>query len=277
MCCFSRAVRHVSGTRIFARALDHSRQALVYSMTLAADEALAMILPLPVPVGLADDGVRFVDLSAYDGFFDDVARAFPMPAAPQAFGRATGDIPRARPLVVHEVGSFEASFVPRLRDFDRLDPRFRMPDGVFDALPQVRDWGFAVFQLRDFGGGFFDKLANVFRPAKSASEKLHPMAFEFPRRDPTTIFFPTLHVHDGTVEAKAHFDHTLYLQHDDAVATEGWWSSGTALGAYVDLARTKDIVDGALQVRQRAMHGSHKNEDVFVRIAKEPTPTRRAA
>lgn len=48
MCCFSGAVRHVEGTKIFARALDPVRQALVYSMTLAADAPVAMVLPLPV-------------------------------------------------------------------------------------------------------------------------------------------------------------------------------------------------------------------------------------
>ena len=40
MCCFSRAVVQVTGTRIFARAMDDVHQALVYSLKLAADEAL---------------------------------------------------------------------------------------------------------------------------------------------------------------------------------------------------------------------------------------------
>ena len=53
MCCFSRPVPYVSGTKIFARATEDDRQALVYSMSVAAAEELAMILPLPVPPGPA--------------------------------------------------------------------------------------------------------------------------------------------------------------------------------------------------------------------------------
>lgn len=38
--------------------------------------------------------------------------------------------------------------MPALKDFDRLDARFRMPSGVWDALPGYADWGFCVFKLR---------------------------------------------------------------------------------------------------------------------------------
>ena len=73
------------------------------------------------------------------------------------------------PLVVHEVGDFEASFVPGLGDFERLDPRFRIPRTVWDGLPAHQDSGFAVFKL------------------KASTRKVHPMAFEFPRRQPELL------------------------------------------------------------------------------------------
>jgi hypothetical protein len=38
------------------------------------------------------------------------------------------------------------------------------------------------------------------------------MAFEFVTRQPDTLFFPTLHVHDGLVHESAKFDHYLYYQ-----------------------------------------------------------------
>ena len=48
MCTFSRSVKVVSDTSIFARSVE-GRQFLVYGMTYAAGSELAMVLPLPVP------------------------------------------------------------------------------------------------------------------------------------------------------------------------------------------------------------------------------------
>ncbi len=42
------------------------------------------------------------------------------------------------------------------------------------------------------------------------------MAFEFPHRDPTRLFFPTVHVHDGRVHARAEFDRAAGLVDGDA-------------------------------------------------------------
>jgi hypothetical protein len=38
---------------------------------------------------------------------------------------------------VREVGSFEASYVPKIADFSRLDERFRLPVAVWKKLPQA--------------------------------------------------------------------------------------------------------------------------------------------
>ncbi len=89
---------------------------------------------------------------------------------------------------------YVASFVPSVADFVRLDPRFRLPEVLFDAVPHYADYGFAVFQLA---------------PGKVT---VHPMALRFPTRDPDRLFFPTVHVHDGRFHAKAKFDHALYFQ-----------------------------------------------------------------
>jgi len=51
-------------------------------------------------------------------------------------------------LKVEQVGSFEASFVPTLADFQRLDPRFRLPDTVWQQLGRYAKYGFAIFQLK---------------------------------------------------------------------------------------------------------------------------------
>ena len=59
MCCFSRPVTFVGGTKIFARFLDAVNQCVVYEMRLDADEGLAMILPIPVVQPAKEDAVKF--------------------------------------------------------------------------------------------------------------------------------------------------------------------------------------------------------------------------
>jgi len=276
MCCFSRAVAHVEGTNIFARALDDVRQVLVYSMTVQANDAIAMILPLPIPRGSGEDAVRFIDLEGYADFFDDVRKGFPMPQA-KSFGPVLRGGYQAQTLKVVEVGKFVASFVPSVKDFDRLDARFRMPDGVFDALPAYRDYGFAVFQLNELPSvGVVDRIKRALGASKpSPSEKIHPMAFEFPRRDPSVLFFPTVHVHDGEVHDTAHFDHSLYLQPPEGTPDmKGWWESMDVARTFMDVTRSKNVVDGAQKIRSHGLHGKLKNQDTLVPIGMPSTPLR---
>ena len=72
MCCFSGPVSHVGNTKIFARAGDDGRQLLAYQMRFSTAADVAMILPLPVPKGVPDRALRFIDLQGYPGFFDDL-------------------------------------------------------------------------------------------------------------------------------------------------------------------------------------------------------------
>ncbi len=256
MCCFSRSVRHVSATRIFARALDEGRQALAYAMNLEIDEALAMVLPLPVAPGGGDDTVSFVSLEGYAELFADLDRAFPAPVT-RSQGLAFAPAARLRPkLAVHDVGAFEASYVPSPGDFDRLDARFRVPAALLSARPAYRDFGFAVFRLK---------------PQKSwlgavKRQTVHPMAFTFPRRDPRALFCPTLHVHDGTVPERAAFDHALYCQSDDEVLTRtfAWTKSPENAARSVDAARTRGLVNGPAPLFLRRIDGDHPNIDVSV-------------
>ncbi len=79
MCCFSRPVELVADTQIFARDSRDGRQFLVYSMKMSAKEDLAMILPLPVPKGVKEDAVRFINLEKYAKFLTDLKAGFPLP------------------------------------------------------------------------------------------------------------------------------------------------------------------------------------------------------
>lgn len=205
MCIFTESVYAVSDTRIFARAAGPGRQYLAYEMSFGAATETAMILPLPVASHDERTALRFIDLSATPDFFDRLASMIVMFEEFQ-MGAGAGDVDMLSlgteevrpPLLVHEVGAFDASFVPTVADFDRLDARFRLPPDVWSALPQqYRDYGFAVFRLRATDG----KALHA-----------HPMAFEFSTRFDSQLFIPTVHVHDGSVPKLAWFDHIIYAQ-----------------------------------------------------------------
>jgi hypothetical protein len=261
MCCFSRAVRFVGGTKIFARGLSDGRQLLVYTMNVELDQELAMILPLPVPPCPDDDAVSFVDLQHDAGFFTELAEAFPPAYAAQPAKRSFGPAEKPK-LVVHDVGDYEASFVPTAGDFTRLDERFRLPTGFLGALPAYADYGFAVFRLKPQLGLF----------GRTKKQSVHPMAFSFPRRESRSLFFPTVHVHDGSLPLEANFDHALYCQVDGVLeATLGWTASHDALDAHVR-PKAPGLIEPARGGFMTALWGSLRNADLWLREPPGVTP-----
>lgn len=248
MCIFSQTVEEVSSTRIFARGND-GNQFLVYQMTYASVGDLAMVLPLPVPANPSEDSVRFINLEQYPGFFDDMMNGFRDRSRSGATMDATKGATES-PLAVHDVGAFEASFVPTLNDFDRLDERFRLPTDVWSQLPAYHDFGFAVFKLK---GG----------PSR---HQVHPMAFEFPRRNTTLLYFPTIHIHDGEVHSEAEFDHLLYCQATPEMKdyVGGWRQSGDSASAFMDMFHSDGIIDPNAPCLLRWLSGPCKNKDTLV-------------
>lgn len=236
---------HVAETRIFARVAGDT-QWLVYQMRVETPSDIAMILPVPVVPSGPEDALSFIDLSGYEAFFEDLASLFP------ALESIAGELPslgapraQSTKLVVHSVGSFEASYVPTRADFSRLDRRFRLPESVWDTLPRYPDWGFAVFKLK-----------------KGRKKRIHPMAFRFPTRDPARIFFPTVHVHDGRFHEEAEFDHALYFQ-PPILGSDDTLSSAPAR-AWIAPERANGLVDGDSYVGRRMILGEHRNQDTWV-------------
>lgn len=244
MCIFSREVDSVSSTKIFARDAGANRQFLAYGMTYEAAEGLAMILPLPV-VGGGEDPVQFIDLSGYPTFFADMDGGF---ATAKSYERSLSRSKSLGPLEVVQVGSFEASYVPSRGDFWRLDPRFQLPASVWDQMPQYARYGFAVFKLRP------------------GEVKVHPMAFSFPRGASSSLFFPTVHVHDGAVHEDANFDHQLYCQVPQGYNLSGWERSPSPAGTFVDVRRALGLVSGSTHCFRKTLVGTFPNTDVTVQI-----------
>lgn len=249
MCCFSRPVESVSATNIFARSGDNGRQFLAYSMTLRAAENLAMVLPLPVKPGSGENAVEFISLKDYPEFFKDLAKGFPVPPPLAPVSRSFGAVAGST-LDIVSVGNFEASYVPTVADFARLDERFRMPTGTWEKFPAYRDYGFAVFKLR---------------PGTST---VHPMALSYPRANPSELFFPTVHIHDDEVRKKAEFDHALYCQrgHGNSFPLLDWDESLRPVGLYMTAAKAGPMLDANEHCYRRRLTGTLPNEDFILKF-----------
>lgn len=252
MCCFSKPVSVVKSTRIFARAADEGRQFLVYSMFIKAKEDLAMILPIPVKVESGEKAVDFISLKDYPNFFDELERGFIMPTRSHGASENIPATGSADMLEVVQVGNFEASYVPTVKDFSRLDARFRLPSSTWSEIPQYQSYGFAVFKL------------------KPGAMNMHPMAFSFPRRDTSTLFFPTVHIHDGKVHARATFDHQLYCQpYGDDYPTFGgqWKESNGPASHFMQVEKSKGVVEGEQHCYKREMKGLLTNKDTVLTVS----------
>lgn len=221
-------------------------QALAYRMTISSAAETAMVLPLPVRAGAGEDAVRFVSLERHPRMFEELDELFPVEKGDEP--RGFSSLLRPAPLVVHQVGSFIASYVPTRADFARLDPRFRVPDELFDAVPHYVDFGFAVFQLR------------------AGEHRIHPMALTFSTREPDRIFFPTVHVHDGQFHARAKFDHKLYYQHPRCTLPGQEFADDYAADFVSKLraASYEGLTAAGQPVVRRVLHGSLLNRDTWV-------------
>lgn len=249
MCCFSKAVESVTDTQIFGRIGPKGNQVLIYQMNYKAAEDLSMVLPIPVKSGSGEKAVTFFNFSHYHGVFSDLHSLFFVPeidAGPGGpFGAAPASAPRT--LEVHAVGAFDASYVPSIADFSRLDERFRLPEGVWSKLPGYSDYGFAVFKL------------------KAAHKAVHPMAFSFPSALAGRVFFPTLHIHDGQIHVEEDFDHTLYVQGDSLDLNRGGWQESPGLPvSKVRCGLTHGMIRPEQHVYRNILRGRLKNGDIII-------------
>jgi len=236
--------------------MDGKIQHLVYSMNVGAAEAkeVAMILPLPVPISCSEDAVNFVNLDGYPNFFEHLAQGF----VPQTLSKSRSRS-KASTLKVHDVGAYVASFVPAVKDFERLHEGFRLSADVWAQLQEYRDWGFAVFQLKlSFG-----KLG-MFGSPRSDTNNFHPMALTFPNRHPEQLYFPTKHVHDGTVPKQCIFDHVLYSQPEQDIPD--WSKSNGEAKLFANISLSRGILDADKHVFRRKMMGTFENGDVIVSV-----------
>lgn len=251
MCCFTGKVEEVKNTRIFARLGEHGDQALIYQMSVSVPRDLAMVLPVPVKKGTGEKEVKFYDFSKYDRVFEDLWEMFPVSNLTYGDPFAAAPAAANRSLQVVSVGAYDASFVPTSADFSRLDERFRLPEGTWEKLPGYQEFGFAVFKL------------------KQGKAQVHPMAFSFPTALARTVFFPTMHIHDGKIHAKETFDHTLYVQGAGLdVMGAGWQESPGLAVTKVKCGYTHGMIRPEMHVYRNQIRGKNDNGDILVKPKK---------
>jgi len=243
MCIFMGGIDYVTSTRIFSR-IESNRQAIKYDMYLSTNVETAMVLPIPVAAGQGDTSVEFVNLSEYENIFDDLEGLFPKMRSPSIDTFSAG---ASLSLEVVQVGVFEASYVPTPNDFSRLDSRFRLNAAFFKKMPAYNDYGFVVFQL------------------KPGQSQVHPMAFWFPTRDTSRLFFPTVHMHDGEVHDYDEFNHVLYAQ-GVIPKHPGLTLTNDVVGGQkikTIMKKSKGLVSSESEVYKQELSGNLQNKDIW--------------
>lgn len=249
MCMFVTTVREVASTSIFANmradAPGRWRQTLVYEARVGTAQENAMVLPIPVHREVGVAGIELLNLSSIPQLFAWLLALMPALPAYGAPREALGV--GAPPLPVHRIGSFDVSIVPTLDDFARLSGIFKVGLGALLAVLEQRyaDHAFVVYQIA---------------PSTSL---LHPFGVSFVTRY-DHLFFPTLHVHDGSALAQAHFDHRLYAQRSrlpeaGRPPASSTWDKDRWAGA--------PFLDPFTRVESGVLRGMLVNQDTFVELA----------
>ncbi|MEL7336734.1 MAG: hypothetical protein AAFN70_11095, partial [Planctomycetota bacterium] len=95
------------------------------------------------------------------------------------------------------------------------------------------------------------------------------------------IFFPTVHIHDGQLHDREHFDHQLFAQSNvlDEIAgayrtpkhidtTTGWTRSNRTAGDFMSMDKTLGLVAPNQLVHRKLMRGMLANTDTFASLDK---------
>src|ERR1044071_8011007 len=98
------------------------------------------------------------------------------------------------------------------------------------------------------------------------------VAFSFPRRNTKTLFFPTVHIHDGKVHSEAEFDHVLYCQpsEHETLKLREWRESDRLANAFMKMGKAKGLIVAGQHCYQKKMQGTLPNRDTFVSLAPYP-------
>jgi hypothetical protein len=185
MCMILGKINRVAKTNLYV-SVDKKgkRQITVYSNIVDTPKENAMILPVPHP-----ESVELVNLSHYPSLFKDCENCFRGRiniTTNQASYALSCDGGTRKTIEVIDVGSYRASIIPSIDDFDRLDRNvFQISPEFITLLKEhyARGFGFIICQL------------------KTGNHLYHPFAYTHALADNGKLFVPTRHFHDHLMNA----------------------------------------------------------------------------
>lgn len=289
MCIINEEVDDVNSTQIYA-SLDKSgkRQLTIYSNKIVTEKDNAMILPVPNP-----QSVSFVDLSDYTSIFDDFQRSFIKRLTLSNTSKSRG-FPSMNcvndTLAVHNVGSYQASIVPSLSDFNKLDK------SIFTINPEV----FTILQKN-----YSSTFGYIVCKLKKGTHAYHPFAYThdtymienqfslmdlfYNKQKKPLLFIPTRHYHthvhfshkNNNSEFVDDWDHIIYTSNANLHTSARNNAIGSSDNNY-DYINSKNVKWDKLpeEYRWAAMtpltcwdkHGVYINDDLWAhRLSNSPT------
>jgi hypothetical protein len=245
---FSTPVRVASTFNFFARAnADH--QFLACNFRYEADAPFTLILPLPTPPDAPASAVRFINLSGYDEFFSDLRRGFPdltRDTGKQSFTDRLRE--KVRDWLDLDTTQIEFAFFPNRAVLADMRDHWPLSDAVWATLEPYATCGLVGLKL------------------EAGANRLPPVAFEFPRRNPTELSFPTAH----NLAGPATMRQALYAQMSQRSLE--WRMSTSAeddrrplrAREFVKIDRTLGLIAPDQPIVLRRLSGPEDNIDVCV-------------
>lgn len=244
---FSQPVHIAGATHIFARASTDGRQFLAYNFRYEAEADFALILPLPTPPESPANDVRFIDLSGYDAFFRDLRRGFPS-LQPEAEKVSLTDriLEKVRDWLDIDTTQAAIAFAPNHAALSHIQDQFQLTANVLRLLERFGDAGFVCLKLA------------------AGTNRVPPMAFEFPRRRSAELFFPTALAIGAEFHATATFNYHLFCQAERLPLD---WRRTRVAREVMKVDKTRGLIDPDQPIGWRALIGPQVNLDTIVPTA----------
>jgi len=178
----------LANTHIFVACDPQGNQLTVYQNNAESQTKNAMILPVPLIAG-----VELLNMEDFKNIFKELSNYFPKMMSYGLMGGLMSNSRSAKTLKIHYVGSYQASIVESLVDFERLDTSFRLNPTVKEILQEhYPQFGFIVCQLLE------------------GKKDYEPFAYRH-KTIGGKVFVPTRHYHgEGPPETSSDWDHEIY-------------------------------------------------------------------
>jgi len=229
---------------MFAR-FEGDRQVLAMEMRVNLPRDMALIVPLPTIPNAGRDALRLLRPGT-SALFAQLQSGFSKSDSQNERRERQDDLSdsgvRTRRFV--EAAPYDTLYLPSMDDFGLIDNEFQLSSQLVGAFSPYRDYGFAVLKLR-----------------AAANARLRSIAFSFPTRDTSHLYFPTFQYRDGTVHNTVMFDVTLYAQNAEKSA---WDGTAVEAGDFMSMDDGAEVISVERTVQRRVLYGEKANEDIWL-------------